>query len=147
MEGIEIKLNDPFLLQLGAENQVNAGEIHVRGAHVISGSEDWHPTGDYGYLQEGQLFLTGRRGNETVIEGWQHYPIEHALRLLPGVNQVAAIPRLGVFEIHYSGTCSVEELRAHLLEKLPAKLVGKMIKHQALPVDQRHLSKILYQQI
>jgi len=38
-------------------------------------------------------------------------------------------------------------LRAHLLEKLPAKLVGKMIKHQVLPVDQRHLSKILYQQI
>ena len=147
VEGIEIKLNDPFLLQLGSENQVNAAEIHVRGAHVISGSEDWHPTGDFGYLQEGQLFLTGRRGNETVIEGWQHYPIEHALRLLPGVNQVAAIPRLGVFTIHYSGTCSVEELRAHLLEKLPAKLVGKMVKHQALPVDQRHLSKILYQQI
>ncbi len=147
VDGIEIKLHPSFPLYLGSENSVMAGEIHVRGTHVVSGSAAWHPTGDFGYLQDGALFLTARKGNETVIDGWQHYPIEHALRQVEGVVQVAALAKNGVFEIHYCGTCGVDALQKHLLEKLSKKDVGKITKHRFLPLDQRHLSKILYQQI
>lgn len=147
VEGIEVRLDKPYKLQLGTVNPVTAGEIQVRGAHVVSGPEVWHKTGDYGYLQNGKLFLTGRKGNEKVIDGWQHYPIEHGLRQVEGVEQVAAMAGASAFDIHYCGDCTVDELRKHLMEVLPKQLIGNIHKRYSLPLDQRHLSKIVYRQI
>ncbi|HKK40628.1 MAG TPA: hypothetical protein VJ949_14500, partial [Cryomorphaceae bacterium] len=129
------------------DDKTSIGEVQVRGAHVISGSNSWHATGDFGYLNDGELFLTGRKGNETTIEGWQHYMIEHGLSSIEGLAQVAAIPRANAFDIHFSGPCDNQELKEALSQKLPNRIIGKITKHKALPTDRRHLSKILYRQI
>jgi len=145
IEGIELRLENAA--SANGDDKTSIGEVQVRGAHVISGSNSWHATGDFGYLNDGELFLTGRKGNETTIEGWQHYMIEHGLSSIEGLAQVAAIPRANAFDIHFSGPCDNQELKEALSQKLPNRIIGKITKHKALPTDRRHLSKILYRQI
>ncbi len=145
--GIELKFQNTFPIRPGSDGEIMVGEINVRGAHVVSGNKNWHPTGDYGYLEDGELYLTARKGNEAEIEGWQHYHIEHGLSLVTGVRQVAAIAESGVFNIYFAGTCSIGELHSNLPKTLPSRIVGKIIKRKSLPVDRRHFSKILYKKI
>ncbi|MFQ5742735.1 MAG: fatty acyl-AMP ligase [Acidobacteriota bacterium] len=69
------------------------GEINVRGASVMQGyfndpeataetlREGWLYTGDLGYLDNGQLFVTGRKKELIIVEGRNYYPqdIERAI--------------------------------------------------------------------
>ena len=126
-----------------------AGEILVRGPHVATpnGPEAWLATGDFGYFDAaGQLWLTGRRGAERPVRGVGHYQLEHYLRHLPGVVQVAALPRADstAFDVFFVGMTTAEGLRAASEAAFGPGLLGQVQQRDELPVDGRHFSKLRY---
>ena len=44
------------------------------GAHLATGEGPWLDTGDLGFLQDGELFVTGRLKELVVIRGRKHHP-------------------------------------------------------------------------
>ena len=138
---LEYKLN--FISPLS-----KAGELLVKGPHVVLPSgKEWFATGDIGYVQDGILFLTARRGNERVIDGKQHYQLEHYLQHLEGMRKVAALAREHTFNIVYEGGTEIATVRAALHRVIAPHCIGKITRMDALPVDRRHHSKILYHQL
>ena len=126
-----------------------AGEIRVRGPHVAlpAGASEWLATGDFGYFDAaGQLWLTGRRGAARLVRGVGHYQLEHCLRHLPGVRQVAALPRAdgAMFDVFFVGMTTPEALRAASETAFGPGLLGHVAQRDQLPVDGRHFSKIRY---
>lgn len=125
-----------------------AGEVLVRGAHVASARPgEWLPTGDYGYVVDNQLFLTGRQGNEGLHQGVQHYQIEHVLSQLPGVERVAARAGAAGFTVFVQGPACPRAIAGALARDFPPGLCGAVQFRPHLPVDARHHSKILYDQL
>ncbi len=126
-----------------------AGEILVRGPHVAApnGPETWLATGDFGYFDAaGQLWLTGRRGAAQPVRGVGHYQLEHHLRHLPGVAQVAALPRAdgAAFDVFFVGMTTAEGLRAATEAAFGPGLLGRVQQRDQLPLDGRHFSKLRY---
>ncbi|AMR26656.1 hypothetical protein A0257_05740 [Hymenobacter psoromatis] len=126
-----------------------AGEILVAGPHVArpTGAPEYLATGDYGYFDAaGQLWLVGRRGAAGLVRGVGHYQLEHYLRQLPGVAQVAARPLAhgGQFELFVVGSRPAAALRDAVAEAFGEGLLGPVRYRPRLPVDGRHLSKIRY---
>jgi len=126
-----------------------AGEILVAGPHVArpAGAAEYLATGDYGYFDAaGQLWLVGRRGAAGLVRGVGHYQLEHYLRQLPGVDQVAARPLAsgGQFELFVVGSRPAAAVRAAVAEAFGEGLLGPVRYRPRLPVDGRHLSKIRY---
>jgi acyl-CoA synthetase (AMP-forming)/AMP-acid ligase II len=123
------------------------GELLVRGPHVAQAAGAWLPTGDFGYFDAaGQLWLTGRRGAATLVRGVGHYQLEHCLRQLPGVVQVAALPRAdgSAFDVLVAGSMTAEAVLAASAAAFGPGLVGRVAHRARLPVDGRHFSKIRY---
>jgi len=72
------------------------GEITIRGSSVMRGyfnnpeataetlREGWLMTGDLGYLQDGELYVTGRKKELIIVSGRNYYPqdIERAVHSL-----------------------------------------------------------------
>ncbi|WP_185816877.1 AMP-binding protein [Hymenobacter metallilatus] len=133
-------------LHVGAAGQM-VGELWVRGAHVATAPGQWLRTGDYGYVAAGQLYLTGRQGNARLHRGVQHFQVEHLLQHRPGVEQVAARADAAGFTVLVHGSVSTEDVAEFLAQHLPdVPLVG-IRRCAALPLDARHHSKILYDQL
>ena len=125
-----------------------AGEVLVRGVHVASSQPgEWLFTGDYGYVSDGQLFLTGRKGNERLHQGVQHYQVEHALSQLPGVERVAARAGPAGFTVFVQGPACPRAIAGVLARDFPPGLCGAVRFRPRLPVDARHHSKIIYDQL
>ncbi|WP_162052305.1 AMP-binding protein [Pontibacter pamirensis] len=124
----------------------SVGEIKVQGAHVAtSGTEGWLSTGDFGYVDEKNvLFLTGRKGNEQLHSGVQHYQVEHVLRHQPGIARAAAQATAEGFDVYIEGPAKEIEIRQALQQYFPAQIVHRVLFREQLPVDARHHSKILY---
>lgn len=126
----------------------SAGEIEVKGAHVAVPAGEWLRTGDFGYVnEEEKLFLTGRRGNEKICSGVQHYQAEHILQHLEGVEKVAAIAGKNGFVVYLQGSASVEMAWAALDNVFPEGTVSEIHKRENIPTDARHHSKILYRKV
>lgn len=88
----------------------------------------------------------GRRGAAALVRGVGHYQVEHLLRHLPGVAQVAALPgaQAAGFALVVAGPATAAAVRAAVEAGFGPGLVSR-VRHQArLPVDGRHLSKIRY---
>ncbi|SNC59438.1 Acyl-CoA synthetase (AMP-forming)/AMP-acid ligase II [Hymenobacter gelipurpurascens] len=125
------------------------GELAVRGPHVAVTGSEWFLTGDFGYLNDQhQLVLTGRKGNETLVAGVQHYQLEHALSEVCGAERVAACPFAEGFRVYVQGPADLEPaLRKVLSQWFPSDLGIEFLFRAELPVDGRHHSKILYSQL
>lgn len=130
-------------------NGATVGEILVRGAHVATPEPgQWLPTGDYGYLAGGQLYLTGRQGNERLHHGVQHYQIEHVAQHVPGVERAAARADAAGFTLFVQGAQATGPALVQALAKhFPPGICGAVHFRSHLPVDRRHHSKILYDQL
>jgi len=80
------------------ERQV--GEVAVRSHCMLTGyynrpdatekalAADWYLPGDYGYLAEGELFITGRKKDLIIVGGKNIYPqdLEMLAMTVPGVH-------------------------------------------------------------
>jgi acyl-CoA synthetase (AMP-forming)/AMP-acid ligase II len=146
---LELRLEPLGELQLPNNETPTVGEIMVRGPHVASTAPGgWLRTGDFGYLAaDGQLFLTGRQGNEALRHGAQHYQLEHLLQHLPGVERVAARPEPAGFALYIQGQASEEAVRTALAPHFPAAICTAIHCRPQLPVDLRHHSKIRYAEV
>lgn len=143
VEEIELRLDDCQSVR-SPWGPKQAGAISLRGVHVNAPKGQWLATGDYGYLHEDQLFLTGRAGNHQVHDGWMHYQLEHALINHPAIEQAAAIAREDSFQLYYQGALDLASCRS----LLPPDCAGlKISKGRQLPVDPRHFSKVLYRKL
>ena len=93
------------------------GEVLARGPNVFKGywkneaatravfEGDWYRTGDLGYIEDGYLYLKGRKKDLIVLSDGQNvYPedIEEALRHQPGVRDAVAfgVKREGDVRVH-----------------------------------------------
>lgn len=122
------------------------GEIAVKGNHVaIANKEDWLPTGDFGYLKGNRLWLTGRKGNERLHNGIQHYQVEHCLSQIPGIERVAARSDRDGFILFIQGKADETDIKKSLHAKNIQINVIDIIFSDELPVDRRHHSKIRYE--
>ncbi|MCM4156001.1 AMP-binding protein [Gramella sp. AN32] len=122
-----------------------SGLIYVKGKHVVlEKDQEWLNTGDYGYLdRNSDLYLTGRQGNETQVQGYGHYQIENVLNSLPQIKQVAAIANTETFDIFYEGEVKPATIREKL-KMFPVSIIGSIKSIKEMPLDKRHHSKILY---
>lgn len=125
------------------EQALRANKIRINGVY-------WHRTGDSGYLQDGQLFLTGRC--RTLIRhgtGWlSTFVFENYVQSLPGVEMGTLLSDgqsiTAFIELAADGTATKESVLA-ALHQLPIAISG--VKFQRLPRDPRHHSKIEYGKI
>ena len=125
------------------------GEVEVKGPHVVpKDKEGWLATGDFGYVNEaGELFLTGRKGNESLHEGVQHYQLEHFLQEIGGVAAAAAIAGEEGFTVYVQGKGAKEALESRLKEAFPTIRIGAVHFREELPLDPRHHAKIIYKKL
>ncbi|WBA40375.1 class I adenylate-forming enzyme family protein [Hymenobacter canadensis] len=145
--GLEWRFELLGVLQGRATPGQPVGELWVRGAHVAATPGEWLRTGDYGYVADGQLYLTGRQGNEQLHHGVQHYQLEHLLYHLPGVERAAARADAAGFTVFVQGTVPPASVARLLAEQFPGVPVLAIHFRTMLPVDARHHSKILYSQL
>jgi fatty-acyl-CoA synthase len=91
VRGMELRIVDEAGSALPAGR---VGEIEIRGAAVTRGylaapaaRGDWLPTGDLGFVHDGDLHVTGRRKEMIIIRGENYYPedAEAAVRDTPGL--------------------------------------------------------------
>lgn len=96
LPGVELRIGD------GAD-PTEPGEIAVRGDNLFSGywpdgrggpdEDGWFPTGDIGYLEDGELFLVDRARELVIVNGFNVYPaeVEQVVLELPEVRAVAVV--------------------------------------------------------
>ena len=147
LAGLEWRIEVVGQLKRGITTGHEVGELWVRGPHVATAPGQWLRTGDYVYVADNQLFLTGRQGNERLHQGVQHYQIEHLLYHLPGVERVAARSDAAGFTLFVQGAASQQAIRELVAKNFPAVRCLAVHRRAALPVDARHHSKILYDQL
>ena len=116
MEGTQIEIVDPDRRVRVAAREV--GEIWLRGPSVAagywnraqeseavfgahledSGEGPFLRTGDLGFVEEGQLFVTGRRKDVIILSGANHYPqdIEGATEQAHPAVRPGAVAAVGV---------------------------------------------------
>ncbi|WP_207429713.1 class I adenylate-forming enzyme family protein [Pedobacter sp. SYSU D00535] len=143
---IQLRVRAIGTVQSGAD-EIPVGEIEVKGAHVATNSGDWLSTGDFGYIKDGGLFLTGRKGNERIHRGIQHYQVEHFLLHFPNITDAAALSRRDGFDVIFTGTALEEEVKQELENQFPKGIFIRVKASSYIPKDKRHHSKILYSKL
>jgi acyl-CoA synthetase (AMP-forming)/AMP-acid ligase II len=132
----------------------HAGEILVRGAHVLVGDSagGWHSTGDAGYVDDrGRLWLLGRMTGRIVDAYGTLYPlmVEAIAHQFPEIRRAALVEhrhqRVLVLELERRAG---RRLRGDRFAQLQRQLAPFHIHHyrylRSIPVDRRHQAKIRY---
>ena len=102
LAGVEVEIRDAAGVSLSPGR---VGHIFVRGSSVMAGyfartdltdqaiHDGWLDTGDLGFIQDGELFVSGRHKDIIVVRGANHAPeeFEAALESLPGVRIGCAV--------------------------------------------------------
>jgi acyl-CoA synthetase (AMP-forming)/AMP-acid ligase II len=123
----------------GIDVDVRGGRIFVRGPSVMREyfgnpgataaalREGWLDTGDLGFEQEGELFVSGRAKDVVILHGRNHAPqeFEDALDGVPGVRPgCAAAVGLPTAEgeqlvllVEADGVADLEQIRARVTER------------------------------
>jgi acyl-CoA synthetase (AMP-forming)/AMP-acid ligase II len=134
------------------------GEVWVRCGHSFVVDDDgWQHTGDLGYLEDGYLYLAGRRADKIIRGGENVFPVEveQVLESHPGVAEAAVIgvpdQRLGetirayLVPTNASNAPDLDEIRGFCRERLagfkvpaqwrwaeslPRNAVGKLVRRE-----------------
>jgi acyl-CoA synthetase (AMP-forming)/AMP-acid ligase II len=123
-----------------------SGEIYAKGPGVMAGVysdgrllrvSEFVTAGDYGYVEDGKLYITGRRADKLKMKGYTIYTgqIESCLQACLGIEDVAVIgddeQQLVAF---YVGPVSQEEVAKYAKANLPGYMVpSKIRKIEELP--------------
>ncbi len=97
IENTEVKILDSHRHELGPRQM---GEIALRSNCMLTGyynrpdatreafHDGWYLTGDYGYVSDGELFVTGRKKDMIIVGGKNVYPqdLEALSYEVPGVH-------------------------------------------------------------
>ncbi|MEM9809075.1 MAG: AMP-binding protein [Cyanobacteria bacterium P01_D01_bin.56] len=151
----EIVIVDPDTLQPCPSDQV--GEIWVSGSSVAQGY--WHRpeqtqdtfkaylansqkgpflrTGDLGFLQDGELFITGRLKDVIIIWGRNHYPQDIELTVYQS-HEALRPEYSAAFSVEIDGIerlVIAQEVKRSHLRRLDVDEVTKAIRHT---VSQQH---------
>jgi long-chain acyl-CoA synthetase len=98
LPGVDVRIGD-------GSDPTEPGEIWIRGDNLFSGywpdgrggpgEFGWFPTGDIGYLLDGELFLVDRARELIIVNGFNVFPaeVEEAISELPAVESVAVVGR------------------------------------------------------
>ena len=154
LPGVELRIGD-------GSDAAEPAEIWIRGDNLFSGywpdghggpgPDGWFPTGDIGYLSEGELFLVDRARELVIVNGFNVYPaeVESVISELSGVRAVAVVGRhdergseqvvafvagTGLTEAAVAQHCAARLARfkrpseVHLLDELPRGATGKVRK-------------------
>jgi len=157
----EMKILDP--------DSRNIGEIVVRGPMVMQGyyrnqeatdevldKDGWLRTGDAGYIENGYVFLTGRKKSLIVTEGGKNvFPeaIEDAFQLYDEIDQICVLGYLldkknkseGIRAIIYPNEKFVEELKTKHSDK--KEHAEAMLNHMQTIVDKVNKEMLPYKRI
>lgn len=138
---ISVELRDHEIFVAG--EHVNKGYLNPednRSTKSNAGGVVWHRTGDAGRFDEnGRLWLLGRR--EAASDGLYPFAVETAAMSWPGVRQAALLAREGRAALAIAG----DGLDAPDLQLRAGRLgVSKVHIVRAVPMDQRHNSKVDY---
>lgn len=82
-------------VQIDENNQIliQSDQLHLRYLNQSS-REEWHQTGDLGYIDnDGLLVLTGRKKDMIIRENFNIYPelYETTIKKIPGIEEVALV--------------------------------------------------------
>jgi acyl-CoA synthetase (AMP-forming)/AMP-acid ligase II len=81
-------------LRIDEPDEHGVGEVWMRAPHsFVTDEQGWQHTGDLGRLDEGYLYLVGRRGDKIIRGGENVYPleVEQVLERHPGVRQASVV--------------------------------------------------------
>jgi acyl-CoA synthetase (AMP-forming)/AMP-acid ligase II len=91
--GMEMELRDRHG---GPVANGHVAEIHIRGAAVTSGylhgprraAHEWFPTGDHGFIIDGELFVAGRAKDMITVRGRNFFAedVESVAQRVPGIH-------------------------------------------------------------
>lgn len=91
--GMEMELRDR---QGRPAAKGHVAEIHIRGAAVTSGylhgptraAHEWFPTGDHGFVIDGELFVAGRAKDMITVRGRNFFAedVESVAQRVPGIH-------------------------------------------------------------
>ncbi len=98
IEGMRVRIFDDHRTPVAAERIV--GEIGVAGTSLFEAyyalpgeterrrAGEWHMTGDLGFLHEGNLYVTGRKGDIIIVRGkkFHAFDIEHIVGGVAGIK-------------------------------------------------------------
>jgi acyl-CoA synthetase (AMP-forming)/AMP-acid ligase II len=148
LANLKVVIVDPKSLTALPDNQV--GEIWVSGESVArgywnrpqetemmfnaylgdAGEEPYLRTGDLGFLENGELFITGRIKDAIIIRGQNHYP-QDIEKTVEG-SHPALRPNCGAaFAVEVNGSerlVIVQEIKRSYLRKLNVKEVVESIR-------------------
>jgi long-chain acyl-CoA synthetase len=129
LPGVEVQIGD-------GSDPTEPGEIWIRGGNLFSGywpdgrdgpdEHGWFPTGDIGYLLDGELFVVDRARELIIVNGFNVYPaeVEEAIAELPEVESVAVVGlpdrRTGEQVVAFvtGSSLSVETISEHCADRL-----------------------------
>lgn len=117
----EVRINDP--------DEKGIGEIYVSGSNVMSGyykdeeatrdafDGKWFKTGDYGYMDDGFLYITGRKKNLIVLANGENVSAEEIEQKLLKIEHVKEVlvyeeNKKIVAEFYLDGKITEEKLKA-----------------------------------
>jgi long-chain acyl-CoA synthetase len=129
LPGVDVRIGD-------GSDPTEPDEIWIRGDNLFSGywpdgrggpgEFGWFPTGDIGYLLDGELFLVDRARELIIVNGFNVYPaeVEEAISELPAVESVAVVGRSNrrtgeqVVAFVTGAELSVEAINEHCADRL-----------------------------
>lgn len=154
------------------EISLREGEILLKGESVFSGylqtdspscfaeeGRNCYLTGDYGYIRNGKLYISGRKDNQIKWKGYriELEDIEKNLRNIEGVKEAVVVAKrtedksikmLKAFVVKEEGT-SPEDIKAELAKRIPQYMIPKIFRFpERLPltangkIDRKELERL-----
>jgi|GEM_PF-2182545 len=143
-DGIILEIEEQGTIQV-AKREVKWGAIQVSGPLVAPlNTSNKAPSGDYGYLLEGELYLLASEANKENYAGYFPFQIEHHLYDITDIQDIAILfHQEQIWAFYCSNEPAEEQITAALNELFPATKVVIKKLHE-LPKDNRFYSQTDY---
>ncbi len=151
LPGMKIRLVDPAGKEITAERVV--GHLEFQGASVTSGyfhalqkteeifHEGWCDSGDFAYMAEGEIFITGRKKDIIIKTGSNYYPeeLESIVSEVEGVRK-GCVVAFGIYDVE-TGTekmilvAEIKPSSAADKEKITQEIITQLAVRLGVPPD------------